>query len=293
MADTLGASTKLIHTCCACSFQTTKFAELANHYSSHSLGADIDDHVKMLLKKQNLAKEDTRQVESDFVMEANVEAPINTKLYFTNVKDWKQWTKLYNFYLKRFGPKHINQNGTFYVPEKCVGYINFYHRSDMLGAIKYQYWKPREAIQEHPAQSIPRFAAFAVGFENWQIDVIKPVALQLFKARELIFKEQREQPGIAVGWAIVIFNTKDDLKKALEKRKFSLKCKNRTIVIALQPYRYSIDQTNTNDLVIPGNSKKHKQVNSTNFLKAPCQVESNPTLVCNVHQPVAMGSGVN
>jgi hypothetical protein len=49
-------------------------------------------------------------------------------------------------------------------------------------------------------------------------------------------KEQTTDPGKCAGWAIVVYDTKEQLDQALKTKKFILKCKNRSAVITLKPY---------------------------------------------------------
>jgi hypothetical protein len=219
---------------CGCVEENSE--ELVLHYRCHeeSNDTDVSERVQEILTQENISRQDVIKEPIATLEVPEVEAPENTKLYFTKIRSWKQWRQLYKYYSDIFGESRINNNGTMYVAERQVAYINFYNRRDMLGALQEKRYRPREAFQ-HP--SVPKYPAFAVGFENWKIDVIKPVALQLLKASELALKEQKEQPGICEGWGVVSYKTKSELNWALKKKKFSLRCKNRVAVVALQPYR--------------------------------------------------------
>jgi hypothetical protein len=217
--------------------------------------------------------EEPQRVQEDMVAEELI-APENTKLYFPNVRSWKAWNALHNFYVRHFGPGRINKNGTTYVPDKRVAYVNFFNRHDMQEAIKFKLFKPREAYQiPGTPEPIPSFPAFAVGFENWQISVIEPIAKKLLNAKELTLKEQSDRPGICAGWAVVGFSSREALQQALKKKKFTLKCKNRSTVIAIQPYR-------RNSSNIPYQEKMN--LNRGN-LERSRNKKQNPRSLSNVH----------
>jgi len=227
----------VIPKCIVCDHQAVCYDSMVEHYNDSHCSLELPEGLGEKLIAEGLIKEK----KSYEMLEVDVEAPENTKLYFTNIHSWKQWNSLYRYYIERFAEKRINESGTMYIPEKRVAYINFYDRSDMLGALQFKKWSPKEAFQD-PDKPAPQYAAFVVGLENWKITVIKDVALALLKARDLALKEQKDQPGIAVGWGIASYDTKIELEAALKKKKFILKCRNRTTIVAVQPYHAPTSQ---------------------------------------------------
>jgi len=170
----------------------------------------------------------------------DIDAPEKTKLFFANINGQKHWEQLKRAYVNVFGQGRINKNGTMFLPAKRVGYINFFNKHDMEEGLKMEHWKPREASQVPGLPDpIPRFPAFAVGFENWHVTVIKDLAKKLLGASEFHPKESVERPGVCVGSANVGFDTEEKLLHALMKKKFVLKCKNAQTIITLKPHHKS------------------------------------------------------
>lgn len=208
------------------------------------------NELQQVLVREGLIKEPTsgrstpeeeETVQPDMVCD-DVEAPEGTKLFFSSVRTHRQWKELFQDYERHFGNR-INMNGTGHMPDKRVGYINFHTRRDMLEGLEMGKWHPREAYQiPTKADPAPRFAAFAVGFENWRVDAIRELAIALLGATSLNLREVRDEPGVCLGWGIVGFETKEKLEEALEKKKFVLQCRNKATVIALQPYRELADR---------------------------------------------------
>jgi len=80
-----------------------------------------------------------------------------------------------------------------------------------------------------------KYCAFAVGFDDWKVDLVKPVALKALGASQLILKHNEEYN--CVGWGIVGYNTEKELNDAIFTRKFTLKINNITLNILVKPYR--------------------------------------------------------